>query len=63
MLVFITAIMTMGIMPDSYLLRTADALVHAQEDIPAMVQAGEIVAKRITAGGQTLCRWKSRIGK
>lgn len=51
MISIITAIVMMGAMPDSYLLRTADALDRAQEDIPIMVQASEMVAKRIVAGG------------
>lgn len=51
MIRIITAIVMMGAMPDSYLLRAANALEHAQEDIPMMVQAGEMVAKRIVAGG------------
>ncbi|MCA1901346.1 MAG: hypothetical protein LDL53_03885, partial [Candidatus Hydrogenedens sp.] len=51
MIIVISVIMIIGAMPDSYLLRTADALDRAQEDIPAMVQAGEMVAKRIVAGG------------
>ena len=45
-------IMTIFAMPDSYLLRTAEALEQVQEDIPIMVQAGEMVAKRITTGGK-----------
>ncbi|MCX8063559.1 MAG: hypothetical protein N3G21_00105 [Candidatus Hydrogenedentes bacterium] len=39
-------------MPESYLLRTADALIRAQEDIPAMVQVAEMVANQIAAGGK-----------
>lgn len=40
------------VQPGSYLLRTATAIEHSADDIPAMQPLAEAVAKRICAGGK-----------
>lgn len=51
MISLISAVVIISAMPDSYLLRTAEGLERAVEDIPAMVLVAEKVAKRIVEGG------------